>query len=149
VEVAAGRAAFVDPHVIAITAADGSERRVHAACVVIAVGTAPFRPEAIPFNGIDVVDSDSLLSAPKLAGSIAVVGAGVIGIEYATILSALDAKVTLIEPRTSFLDFVDAGIIAEFTSAAGGARRGYPAGIGVGRRRSRCRWPAGRGARQW
>ncbi len=115
VEVAAGCAAFVDPHVIAITAADGAVRQVRAAHVVIAVGTAPFRPGNIPFNGVDIVDSDTLLSAPTLAGSIAVVGAGVIGIEYATILSALDAQVTLIEPRTSFLDFVDAGIIAEFT----------------------------------
>jgi NAD(P) transhydrogenase len=47
--------------------------------------------------------------------SLTVIGAGVIGIEYATILSALDVAVTLIEPRDTFLDFVDREIIAEFT----------------------------------
>ncbi|MFZ4689328.1 MAG: Si-specific NAD(P)(+) transhydrogenase [Polymorphobacter sp.] len=115
VEVAAGLACFVDAHQISIALSLGGERLVHADRTVIAVGTAPFRPDSIPFNDVDVVDSDTILSAPEIAGSIAVVGAGVIGIEYATILSALDAKVTLIEPRNSFLDFIDGAIIAEFT----------------------------------
>ena len=114
VAVLPGTARFLDAHRIAISH-EGTETIVHGEKIVIAVGTAPFRPATIPFDDITIVDSDTILSAPKLAGSIAVVGAGVIGIEYATILSALGIAVTVIEPRTSFLDFVDAGIIAEFT----------------------------------
>jgi NAD(P) transhydrogenase len=43
-----------------------------------------------------------------------VIGAGVIGVEYATIFSALDVAVTLIEPRPTFLDFIDKELIDEF-----------------------------------
>jgi NAD(P) transhydrogenase len=74
----------------------------------------PYRPKTIPFNGTSVFDSDDIASDPKVPRSLTVVGAGVIGIEYATIYSALDVPVTLIEPRENFLDFIDREIIDEF-----------------------------------
>jgi NAD(P) transhydrogenase len=62
-----------------------------------------------------IIDSDTVIEEPHVPRSLVVIGAGVIGIEYATIFSALDVAVTLIEPRDTFLDFVDREIIAEFT----------------------------------
>ena len=59
-------------------------------------------------------DSDEIIDLPKLPRSLTVIGAGVIGIEYATIFSALDVAVTLIEPRPTFLDFIDKELIDEF-----------------------------------
>src|SRR5262249_14443864 len=82
--------------------------------IVIAVGTAPFRPAQIPFNDRNVFDSDNVANEPRVPRSLAVVGAGVIGIEYATIFSALDVPVTIIEPRENFLEFIDREIIDEF-----------------------------------
>ena len=114
VRTVAGVARFVEPHRIAVLNANGEESFFGAERVVIAVGTAPFRPAHIPFNDHNVLDSDSLIGEPRVPRSLAVIGAGVIGIEYATIFSALDVPVTLIEPRKTLLDFVDTEIIDEF-----------------------------------
>ena len=85
-----------------------------AAHILIACGTRPFRPDYVPFDGKTVFDSDEIIDLPKLPRSLAVIGAGVIGVEYATIFSALDVAVTLIEPRPTFLDFIDKELIDEF-----------------------------------
>lgn len=114
VRTVAGTARFVDPHTLTIAAQDGRELAVKADRVVIAVGTVPYRPPAIPFNDHNVLDSDGLIATPRVPRSLTVVGAGVIGIEYATIFSALDVPVTLIEPRATMLDFVDREIMDDF-----------------------------------
>ena len=80
---------------------------------MIAVGTRPYRPPHIPFDDHGIVDSDSLVAEPRVPKSLAVIGAGVIGLEYATIFSALDVPVTIIEPRQNFLEFIDREIIDE------------------------------------
>jgi NAD(P) transhydrogenase len=109
-----GFARFLDPHRIAVTSPDESELIVQAEKFLIAVGTAPYRPDDIPFDGTCILDSDAVIEAPRVPRSLTVVGAGVIGIEYATIFSALDVAVTLVEPRSTFLDFIDREIIEEF-----------------------------------
>jgi NAD(P) transhydrogenase len=114
VQVLRGEATFVDPHTLAVVADDGQVRRVSGATILIACGTRPFRPEDVPFNSQVVFDGDEIVDLPKLPRSLVVVGAGVIGVEYATIFSALDVAVTLIEPRNTFLDFVDKEIVQEF-----------------------------------
>ncbi|WP_240232109.1 Si-specific NAD(P)(+) transhydrogenase [Devosia lacusdianchii] len=110
-----GRARFLDTNHIAVVTPDAEEIKVGFRHAIIAVGTAPFRPAHIPFNDHSVLDSDSLVSEPRVPRSLTVVGAGVIGLEYATIFSALDVPVTIIEPRDSILDFIDKEIIEEFT----------------------------------
>ena len=99
---------------VEITSAIGETKIVSAAVVLIACGTRPFRPEYVPFDGATVFDSDEIIELPKLPRTLAVIGAGVIGVEYATIFSALDVQVTLIEPRPTFLDFIDKELIDEF-----------------------------------
>ena len=110
----AGFAQFVDDHHVRITSPDGSELMVEGKRILIAVGTTPYRPGHIDFSDPDILDSDDIVDIPRLPRSLAVIGAGVIGIEYATIFSALDVAVTVIEPRDSFFDFVDSEIVAEF-----------------------------------
>lgn len=110
-----GLAKFLDANRISVIDPSGDQHVFGFDYAVIAVGTAPFRPANIPFNDHSVLDSDSLVGEPRVPRSLTVIGAGVIGIEYATIFSALDVPVTLIEPRESFLDFIDREIIEEFT----------------------------------
>jgi NAD(P) transhydrogenase len=110
----AAKARFVGPNRIEVTAEEGETRMVSAAHILIACGTRPFRPDYVPFDGKTVFDSDEIIDLPKLPRSLAVIGAGVIGVEYATIFSALDVAVTLIEPRPTFLDFIDKELIEEF-----------------------------------
>lgn len=109
-----GFARFTGPNSIAVTQPDESELAITADKILIAVGTSPYRPANIDFADPDIFDSDEVAEVPRVPRSITVVGAGVIGIEYATIFSALDVAVTIIEPRTSFLDFIDREIIDEF-----------------------------------
>ncbi len=109
-----GFARFIDARSILVKSPDDSELVIRGERFLIAVGTAPFRPDYIPFDDDIILDSDVLIETPRVPRSMLVIGAGVIGIEYATIFSALDVQVTLIEPRDTFLDFVDREIIDEF-----------------------------------
>ena len=112
VETLCGEASFKDSHTIKVILDDNEELIVSADKFIIASGSRPYRPEHIPFDGISVFDSDEILNMKRVPRSIAVIGGGVIGVEYATIFSALDIPVTLIESRETILDFVDQEIIA-------------------------------------
>jgi NAD(P) transhydrogenase len=109
-----GTARFVDAHNLIVTEPDGSQMPIAGERFVIAVGTVPHQPENVDFADPDIMDSDEVVNIHKLPRSMTVIGAGVIGIEYATIFSALDVAVTVIEPRATFLDFIDREIIDEF-----------------------------------
>lgn len=115
VETMHGEACFIDKNTVEITGEDGEKIQFTADRFLISTGTRPFRPDYIPFNGKSVLDSDEIIELKELPRSLIVIGAGVIGVEYATMMLALDVKVTLIEPRDSFLDFVDKTLIQEFT----------------------------------
>lgn len=109
-----GTAKFLSRSLIEISNQDGSRQTFEFDKAFIAVGTKPFRPADIPFDGERILDSDQVLEIDEIPRSLTIIGAGVIGIEYATIFSALEVSVTVIEPRDSILDFVDRELIAEF-----------------------------------
>ncbi|WP_322867874.1 Si-specific NAD(P)(+) transhydrogenase [Aquicoccus sp. G2-2] len=114
VETLNGFARFLGPHEIEVATEAGEVRRLSAERFLIATGTVTFRPDYVPFNGSTIVDSDTFLELGRIPRSLAVIGAGVIGVEYATMFSALDVRITLIEPRETFLDYIDRTIIEEF-----------------------------------
>ena len=105
-----GTASFLDPHRLAIT--QDSESNEHTAdYIVVACGTESARPADIPFDGESIIDSDGLLTLKQLPRSLTIVGAGVIGCEYACILATLGIPVVLVEKRPRLLEFVDSEII--------------------------------------
>ena len=110
-----GLARFTDANTIEVATEAGDVSILTADRFLIATGTKTYRPDYVPFNGQTVVDSDEFLELGQIPRSLTVVGAGVIGVEYATMFSALDVRVTLVEPRDSFLDFIDQDTIREFT----------------------------------
>jgi NAD(P) transhydrogenase len=114
VETIRGEARFLNPHTVEITDEHGDISRVAADHFIIAVGTRPYRPSNIPFDGKTILDSDELLDLERVPRHLAVVGASVIGIEYATIFSALDVQVTVLEPGPGLLGFVDRELGDEF-----------------------------------
>ncbi len=111
VAVLPGTARFVDPHTVRVEAADGTSRLIGGDKIVIAVGTKPARPSSVDFDGATIVDSDQILSIDKVPASMVVVGAGVIGIEYASMFAALGTKVTVVESRPTMLPFCDDEVI--------------------------------------
>jgi NAD(P) transhydrogenase len=112
IELIAGSARFVDAHSVAIEGSDRGERSlVSAAKVVIATGTKPARPSQVAFDGSRVLDSDGILELEKVPDTMVVVGAGVIGIEYASMFAALGTRVTVVEKRPRMLEFCDPEIV--------------------------------------
>jgi NAD(P) transhydrogenase len=112
VELVPGTASFVDPHTLSIEGeTTNNYRTITAAKVVIATGTRPMRPTNIRFDGHRILDSDQILALEKVPDSMVVVGAGVIGVEYASIFAALGTRVTLVEKRPNMLDFCDPEIV--------------------------------------
>jgi NAD(P) transhydrogenase len=110
-----GMAKFLEPHRVEITLDSGDVRVLTGERFLIAVGTRPYRPPDVPFNGHSVVDSDEIVDIARLPRSLTVVGGGVIGVEYATIFSALDVNVALVEGRPNLLEFIDEELIEDFT----------------------------------
>jgi len=112
VTVVAGAAAFIDPHGLEIRA-DQATRRITAANILIAVGTEPAPPPGMKADGEVILTTNDIVSLPHLPRTLAVVGAGVIGIEYASIFSAVGIAVTLVERRDTALEFLDREIVDE------------------------------------
>ena len=110
-----GTARFLDSRHIEVAVPNDSPRVFHGEKILLAVGTRPHRPDDVPFDGRTVLDSDEIVDIAHLPRSLSVIGAGVIGVEYATIFSALDVAVTLIDARETFLDFIDRELIDDFT----------------------------------
>ncbi len=115
VDTIAGNAVFESPHVLRIESGSDEVRLIEADKILIATGSRPVQPPGIPFDCPNVVDSDNILDMKELPRTVVVVGAGVIGVEYAAMLSALDIGVTLIDGRTDILSFLDREIVDEFT----------------------------------
>jgi NAD(P) transhydrogenase len=112
VEVMNAEAAFVDPHTLHLKKVDQSgERAVTAANVLIATGTEATRDPKIPFDGQNIFLSDDILGLKKLPRTLAVIGAGVIGCEYASIFATLGIRVTLVDREHRLLPFLDAEIV--------------------------------------
>ncbi len=112
VEVLEADAAFVDPHTVRLNYVDGrGQRDVTVQAVAIAVGTRATQDPHIPFDGQRIFISDDILELKQLPRSLAVIGAGVIGCEYASIFATLGVRVTLIDKRSQLLPFVDDEII--------------------------------------
>jgi NAD(P) transhydrogenase len=109
IEVVYGSARFADPHTVEVIGQTATET-IAADAFVIAVGSVPARPPQVPFDGVNVFTTDEIFALPAIPHSIAIVGGGVIGTEYASMLSVLGVRVTLIEGRPRLLEFVDGEI---------------------------------------
>ena len=108
VEVMSAKASFADPNTVRLTATDGrGQHDVTASHFVIASGTETTKDPHIPFDGERVFTSDDILELDELPQSLTVVGAGVIGLEYATIFAALGVRVTVVDMRPRLLPFID------------------------------------------
>ncbi|HXJ79254.1 MAG TPA: Si-specific NAD(P)(+) transhydrogenase [Candidatus Methylomirabilis sp.] len=107
IEVIPGEASLEDRHTVRVRTQDGAERRLTTDIILIATGSAPYHPPGIPFDGRVIFDSDSILRMHRIPRTMAVVGGGVIGSEYASTFTALGVEVSLVEQGDRLLPFVD------------------------------------------
>ena len=116
--------------------------------IVIATGTRPARPASVEFDERTVIDSDGIVHREKVPRSMVVAGAGVIGIEYASMFAALGTKVTVVEQRERMLEFCDVEVVEalkyHLRDLAVTFRFGETVFLGRGPARGRHRDPAQR-----
>jgi NAD(P) transhydrogenase len=110
IELVRGLAAFENANTITVATGPNTTRRLDAEKILIAAGSNPHRPPEIAFDDVHVFDSDTFLQMDRIPKSLAVIGGGVIGCEYASIFMALGVKVTLVDGRDRLLPFLDAEI---------------------------------------
>jgi len=133
IDLVRGVGRLIDPHTVEVTPADGSSTRLTAGVILVATGSSPYRPPGIPYGDEDVHDADGILRIHRLPSSMAVIGGGVIGCEYACMFAALGVRVTLVDARESLLTFLDHDMVDQLT----GSMRRMGVAIRVG-----LRWQA-------
>jgi NAD(P) transhydrogenase len=111
VSILTGTGYFVDPHVVEVDDGGGRLQRASADKIVIATGTTPARPASVEFDDRTIIDSDGIVNLERVPRSMVVAGAGVIGIEYASMFAALGTKVTVVEQRDRMLEFCDIEVV--------------------------------------
>jgi NAD(P) transhydrogenase len=107
VEQVRGEGSFRDPHTVTVAGEGGAERALRGERILLATGSKPVRPPEFPFEHPRVHDSDEILEITEIPRVLAVVGAGVIGAEYACTFAALGVEVHLIDGRESLFPFLD------------------------------------------
>jgi NAD(P) transhydrogenase len=106
-----GTARFTGPNEVEVDDGGGRTRKVSADNIVIATGTTPARPASVAFDEKTIIDSDGIIHLERVPRSMVVAGAGVIGIEYASMFAALGTKVTVVERRMRMLEFCDEEVV--------------------------------------
>jgi NAD(P) transhydrogenase len=129
-----GSAAFVDPHTVRVTDGDGNATLLRGDTILVATGSAPFRPPEFAFEHPHVHDSNEILDIGAMPRSLAVVGGGVIGSEYASTFAALGTRTHLVDGRDTLMPFLD----AEISRALGVAMAALGVNLHLGERVSRC-----------
>lgn len=109
IELIRGQASFEDAHFTSVSGAAGV-RRVRGEIILICTGSKPHRPAEVAFDDVHTFDSDTFLQMDRIPKSLAVIGGGVIGCEYASIFKALGVDVTLVDGRDRLLPFLDGEI---------------------------------------
>jgi NAD(P) transhydrogenase len=110
VDVVEGDARFLDPNTVEVEDGNGSQL-LRAKYILIACGTRPAHSADIPIDGRRIFDSDQVHCLEEIPRDLIVVGAGIIGLEYASMFAALGTKVTLLDQRPTLLDFADREIV--------------------------------------
>lgn len=115
VKVIVGEGRFEDPHTMLVEDAERGIVRVTAEKIILAPGTEPAHPENVPLKDKSIIDSDGVLNIEFIPKTMAVVGAGIIGLEYASMFATLGTKVTLLDSRPRLLEFVDDEVVDALT----------------------------------
>ena len=92
-----GRGVLASPGTIAVTLKDGTEETISSDSVIIATGSRPAAIPSLPFDGTHILSSTDALDLRQIPKSMLIVGAGVIGCEFACIFRELGSEVTIVE----------------------------------------------------
>lgn len=131
VDVIRGTGAFSDAHTLKVTAADGSVETVEAENIIIATGSEAATIAALGYDGVNVMTSTEILRMTDLPESLIIIGAGVIGCEFACVFAELGTTVTMVEALDRVLPMADEEISKRFTMLLKKRKIGVQTGVMV------------------
>jgi NAD(P) transhydrogenase len=108
-----GMAQFLSANTISVDIDNDENQVLEGENILIACGTRPAHDPGMSFDGQKIIDVDQILDLKEIPRELIVVGAGIIGLEYASMFAALDVKVTILERRETILDFIDREIMEQ------------------------------------
>jgi len=111
VQIIFGRARFLSPHDVEVVAKDKSVHKLTSAFIIVATGARPIAPAHLAIDGKTIFDSNSVLTLKRVPKTMVVLGAGIIGCEYASMFSMAGTKVYLVDRRHEILASVDREIV--------------------------------------
>lgn len=111
-----GVAKIAGPHTVTVDGPEGP-RTLTSDYILVATGSRPYRPKDIDFEDDRIHDSDEVLAIGRLPDRLVILGAGVIGCEYACMFAALGTKVTLVDTRDKILPFLDHEVIERLSGS--------------------------------
>ncbi len=144
IELFQGTATIEDGHTVRVTHLERPPVTLEARFILIATGSRPYRSPDVPFDRRNVYDSDTILRLKRIPASLIVIGAGVIGSEYATLFAALGIDVTLIDGSEQLLPLLDREVADVLASRMRGLNIALLQGQRVGRIESNPREPGAR-----
>jgi NAD(P) transhydrogenase len=103
-----GEARLLPGPAVSVRSATGSEHMLQARVILIATGSRPLHPPAVPFGDPDVHDSESIVNLNRIPRSMVIIGSGPVACEYASVFTALGVDVTLVDVAERLLPFMDA-----------------------------------------
>ena len=130
VEHIAGQATIASPTAIDVAAADGQTSRISARNIIVATGARPRSIPPLPVDGQRIITSREAIVAEDVPDSIAIVGGGAIGVEFAYVYRMYGAKVTIIELLPRLVPNEDEEISQQLERAFG--REGIELRTGAG-----------------
>jgi NAD(P) transhydrogenase len=111
-----GTARLSQDHSVCVTSPEGATHQIAARTILIATGSRPTHPPGIPFDDPDIYDSDQIYSLSRVPEDIVIIGGGAVGVEFATIFTALGIPATLVSQSDRLLPSMDGelvGLMAE------------------------------------
>ncbi|MEX0686907.1 MAG: FAD-dependent oxidoreductase [Balneolales bacterium] len=114
IEIAKGNAKISGSNSVQITDTKGTVTEVNSDFILIATGRHPVPPKNFKIDHVKVLDINSLMNLHHIPARLVIVGANVHALEYATIFRALGTKVTILNDKHDYFNFLDTEIKEEF-----------------------------------
>ena len=111
-----GTGRFRDTHTIVVLSEGAPDREITGDVILIATGSIPYHPDGVNFASDQIHDTDEILTIREIPESLTIIGAGVIGCEYACMFSALGTRVTLADKAAAILPFLGREIVASLSA---------------------------------
>jgi dihydrolipoamide dehydrogenase len=114
VDVHQGFGSIVNAKQVKVVDQQGGEKQLETKNIILATGSTPRKLPHLPIDGKRILSSDELLELPEIPGHLLVLGAGAVGVEFASVFRSFGSEVTIVEMANRLVPIEDEEVSAEF-----------------------------------